>query len=82
VLRVEDWADIAAKLANREDPFYQPGSEEKFNRQRRNSQEMGEKAEAEAEAERAASELERNVGSFAKVVDDLCGEFGRSDATR
>ena len=77
-LRPEDWADIAVKLANREDPFYRPGFEEKFNRLRRNIQEM----EEEVEAERSASELERDADSFAKVVDDLCGEFGRSDATR
>ena len=61
------------KLANPEDPFYQPGFEEKFNRLRRNIQEM----EEEVEVERSASELERDVGSFAKVVDDLCGEFDR-----
>jgi hemerythrin-like domain-containing protein len=78
VLRAEDWADIAVKLANREDPFYQPGFEEKFNRLRRDIQEM----EEEVEAERSASELERDADSFAKVVDDLCGEFGRSNATR
>ena len=29
-LRPEDWADIALKLANRHDPLYQPGLEEKF----------------------------------------------------
>ena len=78
VLRPEDWPDIAVRLANRDDPFYQPGFEEKFNRLRRNIQEM----EEEVEAERSASELERDADSFAKVVDDLCGEFGRSNATR
>jgi len=31
-LRPEDWADIALKLADRYDPFYQPGFEEKFNK--------------------------------------------------
>ena len=64
------------KLADREDPFYRPGFEKKFNRLRRNIQQM----EEEAEAERSASELERDANSFAQVVDDLCGEFGRSDS--
>jgi hypothetical protein len=48
-LRSEDWADIALKMADRYDPFYQPGFEQKFNTLRRNILEM----EAEAEAERA-----------------------------
>jgi hemerythrin-like domain-containing protein len=46
-LRPEDWADIALKLADRYDPFYQPGFEEKFNRVRRNILKMEEEAEAE-----------------------------------
>ena len=46
-LRAEDWADIALKLADRYDPFYQPGFEEKFNTLRRNILEMEEEAEAE-----------------------------------
>ena len=29
-LRPEDWADIAVKLVDRDDPFYQPGFEERF----------------------------------------------------
>ena len=73
-LRAEDWADIAGKLGDGDDPFYRPGFEEKFNRLRRTIQEM----EEEVEAERSASELKRD----AKVVDDLCGEFGRSDSFR
>ena len=48
-LRPEDWADIALRWADRYDPFYQPGFEQKFNTLRRNILEM----EAEAEAERA-----------------------------
>ena len=47
-LRPEDWADIALKLADRSDPFYQPGFEQKFNRVRRDIV----KREVEAEAER------------------------------
>jgi len=43
----KDWADIALKLADRYDPFYQPGFEEKFNRLRRNILKMEEEAEAE-----------------------------------
>ena len=46
-LRPADWADIALKLADRGDPFYQPGFEEKFNTFRRNILEMEEEAEAE-----------------------------------
>ena len=46
-LRPKDWADIALKLADRYDPFYQPGFEEKFNKLRRNILEMEEEAEAE-----------------------------------
>ena len=44
VLRPEDWSDIAVKLADRDDPFYQP---EKFNMLRRNILKMEEEAEAE-----------------------------------
>jgi hypothetical protein len=47
-LRPEDWADIALKLADRQDPLCQPGLEEKFSMLRRKILEM----EAEAEAER------------------------------
>ena len=46
-LRPEDWADIALKLTERDDPFYQPGFEEKFNTLRRNILTMEEEAEAE-----------------------------------
>jgi hemerythrin-like domain-containing protein len=46
-LRPEDWADIALKFADRSDPFYQPGFEQKFNRVRRNILKMEEEAEAE-----------------------------------
>jgi hemerythrin-like domain-containing protein len=46
-LRPKDWADIALKLADRYDPFYQPGFEEKFNRLRRNILKMEQEAEAE-----------------------------------
>jgi hemerythrin-like domain-containing protein len=46
-LHAEDWADIALKLADRYDPFYQPSFEEKFNRLRRNILKMEEEAEAE-----------------------------------
>jgi hemerythrin-like domain-containing protein len=46
-LRPEDWADIALRLADRDDPFYQAGFEQKFNRLRRNILKMEEEAEAE-----------------------------------
>src|SRR5262245_45155331 len=46
-LRPKDWADIALKLADRDDPFYQPGFEQKFNRVRRNILKMEEEAQAE-----------------------------------
>jgi hemerythrin-like domain-containing protein len=46
-LRPEDWADIALKMADRYDPFYQPGFEQKFNRLHRNILRMAEQAEAE-----------------------------------
>ena len=49
-LRPEDWADIALKLTDRDDPFYQPGFEEKFNMLRRNILTMEEEAEAERPA--------------------------------
>ena len=49
-LQPEDWAEIALKLADRSDPFYQRGFEEKLNTLRRSILEM----ENEAEAERAA----------------------------
>jgi hemerythrin-like domain-containing protein len=46
-LRPEDWADIALRLADHDDPFYQAGFEEKFNRLRRNILKMEEEAETE-----------------------------------
>jgi hemerythrin-like domain-containing protein len=46
-LRPEDWASIALKLADRGDPFYQPGFEEKFNTLRRNILEIEEETQAE-----------------------------------
>jgi hemerythrin-like domain-containing protein len=46
-LRPADWADIGLKVADRRDPFYQPGFEQKFNALRRNILEMEEEAEAE-----------------------------------
>ena len=46
-LRPKDWADIALRLADRDDPFYQAGFEEKFNRLRRNILKMEKEAEAE-----------------------------------
>ena len=50
-LRPEDWADIAEKLVDRNDPFYQLASEEKFNNLRRSILDM----EEEVEAERSSS---------------------------
>jgi len=47
-LRPQDWADIALKLTDRDDPLCQPGIEEKFNTLRRKILEI----EAEAKAER------------------------------
>jgi hemerythrin-like domain-containing protein len=76
-LRPEDWIDIGGKLADRDDPFYQSSFEKRFKRLRRNILKM----EEEAEAERSTPQIEGDIGR-AKVVDDLCGEFGRSDATR
>jgi len=49
-LRPEDWADIALRLADRDDPFYQAGFEEKFNKLRRNILKMEEEAETERSA--------------------------------
>jgi hemerythrin-like domain-containing protein len=46
-LHPEDWTDIGRKLVNRDDPFYQAGFEDKFNRQRRNILTMEKEAEAE-----------------------------------
>jgi hemerythrin-like domain-containing protein len=46
-LRPRDWADIALRLADRYDPFYQPGFEQKFNIKRRDILRMEEEAEAE-----------------------------------
>ena len=46
-LRPVDWADIGLKLTDRDDPFYQPGFEKKFNTLRRNILTMEEEAEAE-----------------------------------
>lgn len=46
-LRPEDWADIAQKLANHDDPFNRPSFEEKFNKLRGNILRMEEEAEAE-----------------------------------
>jgi len=46
-LRSRDWAEIAMKLAVREDPFYQKGFEERFNNLRRDILEMEKEAEAE-----------------------------------
>ena len=45
--RPEDWTDIGAKLADRDDPFYQPGFEERFNTLQRNILKMEEEAEEE-----------------------------------
>ena len=47
-LRPKDWADIALKLADRHDPFYEPSLEQKFNMLRRKILEI----EADTEAER------------------------------
>jgi hemerythrin-like domain-containing protein len=49
-LRSEDWADIAAKLTDRDDPFYRLGFEEKFKTLRRNILELEEEAKAERKA--------------------------------
>jgi hemerythrin-like domain-containing protein len=46
-LRPEDWADIALKMADRYDPFYQPGLEQKFTRLHRNILRMAEETQAE-----------------------------------
>jgi hemerythrin-like domain-containing protein len=52
-LRPSDWAEIALKLADREDPLSQPELEEKFNTLRRKIVEL----ENEAEAARAFCRL-------------------------
>jgi hemerythrin-like domain-containing protein len=46
-LQPEDWAEIALKLAERSDPFYQPGFKEKLNTLRRSILEMENEAAAE-----------------------------------
>jgi hemerythrin-like domain-containing protein len=46
-LRTEDWADLALKLADRDDPFYRIEFEEKFDTLRRAILAMAEEAEAE-----------------------------------
>ncbi len=46
-LRPEDWTDIGAKLADRDDPFHQSGFEERFNTLRRNILKMEKEAEAD-----------------------------------
>ena len=46
-LRPEDWADIALKLADRQDPLCEPGLEEKFSMLRRKILEMEDEAEAQ-----------------------------------
>jgi hemerythrin-like domain-containing protein len=51
-LRASDWAEIALKLADREDPLSQPGLEDKFSTLRRKILELEDEAEA---ARRAAS---------------------------
>ena len=43
----EDWADIALKMADREDPFYRLELEQRFNHLRRNIREMMEDVEPE-----------------------------------
>jgi len=50
-LRASDWAEIALKLADREDPLSQPGLEDKFSTLRRKILELEDEAEA---ARRAA----------------------------
>jgi len=45
-LRASDWAEIALKLADREDPLSQPGLEDKFNTLRRKILELEDEAEA------------------------------------
>jgi hemerythrin-like domain-containing protein len=47
VLEVEDWAELALKLADRDDPFYRIGFEPKFSMLRQAILEMEEEAEAE-----------------------------------
>ena len=45
-LRASDWAEIALRLADREDPLSQPALEEKFNMLRRKIVELEDEAEA------------------------------------
>jgi hemerythrin-like domain-containing protein len=45
-LRASDWAEIALKLADREDPLSQPALEDKFSTLRRKILELGDEAEA------------------------------------
>jgi len=45
-LRASDWAEIALKLADREDPLSQPGLEDKFSKLRRKILELEDEAEA------------------------------------
>jgi len=46
-LRASDWAEIALKLADREDPLSQPGLEDKFSKLRRKILELEDEAEAD-----------------------------------
>lgn len=46
-LRPEDWADIALKMADRQDPLSQPAFDEKFDALRRDILELEQLAEAE-----------------------------------
>ena len=65
VLRPEDWSDIALKMADRDDPFYRPDFEQKFNRLRRNIREM----EEEADLERASDSVSALAAKiFARAV--------------
>jgi hemerythrin-like domain-containing protein len=54
-LRPVDWADIALKMADRRDPFYQPGFEQKFSALRRKILDMEEEAEVERPTEQLGS---------------------------
>jgi hemerythrin-like domain-containing protein len=49
-LRASDWAEIALKLANREDPLSRSGLEDKFGTLRRKILELGDEAEAACRA--------------------------------
>ena len=66
------------KLVDRDDPSTSQVLKRRFNKLRRKILEM----EEEVEVERSALQLERDADFVTKVVDDLCGEFGRSDANR